>query len=101
MKKTIEITGINIPVLFIEEDNQVTAHCPVLDVTTCGDNIDNAKKSFEEIIYLFFEELCEMGTLDDVLLEYGWKKFPRKKERWVPPKIVGTLTENIKVPCPA
>lgn len=101
MKKTIEITGINVPILFIEENDQVTAQCPVLDIATCGENIDKARKNFEEMIYLFFEELCNMGTMEDVLLECGWKKIPRKKDKWIPPKILESVTENVKVPCPA
>jgi len=97
----IHITGINIPVTFIEENNQVTAHCPVLDIATCGDNLDAAKKNFEELVKLFFEELCKMGTIEDVLLESGWKKIRGKPIKWEPPRIIGSLTEEIKVPCPA
>ncbi|MBN2323767.1 MAG: hypothetical protein JXQ30_08530 [Spirochaetes bacterium] len=100
MKKTIKITDINVPVLFIEENDQVTAHCPVLDIATCGENVAKARKNFEEMIYLFFEELCKMGTLEDVLLECGWKKASEKRAEWVPPKILESATENVKVPCP-
>ena len=98
MQKTQKITGIKIPVIFIEENNQITAHCPVLDIATCGDNIDEVKKNFAELVYIFFEELCNMGTLEDVLLEYGWKKVIKGPYRWEPPKILGSTTENIQVP---
>jgi hypothetical protein len=92
---------INLPVIFIEENNQVTAHTPALDLATCGKDIDQAKKRFEEILVLFFEELCKMGTLEDVLLECGWKKVSKTPSGWEPPRIVGTITEQFKVPCHA
>lgn len=99
-KIMIHITGINIPVIFIEENNQVTAHCPVLDIATCGYDLDEAKKNFKELVKLFFDELCRMGTIEDVLLESGWKKVRRKPTKWEPPRIIGSSTEEIKVPCP-
>ena len=73
-----KLARINIPVTFIEENDQVTAHCPVLDSATCGENFDEAKKRFAELVSIFFEELCEMGTVEDVLLECGWKKISKK-----------------------
>ncbi len=96
-----KLAGINIPVTFIEENDQVTAHCPVLDIATCGKDFDEAKKRFAELVFIFFEELCEMGTVEDVLLECGWKKISKKPTKWEPPRIIDSITENFKVPCPA
>ncbi len=101
MKTPVKIRAINVPVLFIKENKKITAFCPVLDIATCGKDIDEAKRRFEELIKIFFEELSEMGTLEDVLLESGWRKIGKKEVRWMPPEIVGTITEEIKVPCPS
>jgi len=101
LMRTEIIRGINIPVIFIRENNQITAHFPILDIATCGDNFDEAKKNFVELIKIFFEELCKMGTLEDVLLENGWKKIKTKPTRWEPPEIIGSVTEKIDLPCPA
>jgi len=30
-----------------------------------------SKKNFKELVKLFFDELCRMGTIEDVLLESG------------------------------
>jgi hypothetical protein len=97
----IEDMKISLPVIFIEENDQVTAHTPALDLATCGKDIDEAKKRFEEILVIFFEELCKMGTLEDVLLECGWKKVGKAPSGWQPPKVVGAITEHFKVPCRA
>jgi hypothetical protein len=35
---------ISLPVIFIEENNQVTAHTPALDLATCGKDIYQARK---------------------------------------------------------
>jgi len=96
----IQVTGMNIPVTFIEENKKVTAHCPVLDIATCGDDLNEAKRNFKELVKLFFEELCRMGTIEDVLLENGWKKVRRKHTKWEPPRVLGSFTEEIKVLCP-
>jgi hypothetical protein len=94
------ITMVDVPVLFIEENEQITAHCPVLDIATCGGDFNEAKKNFEELVVLFFEELYKLGTTEDVLLECGWTKVNEKPAKWEPPRIIGSLTENIKIPCP-
>ncbi len=92
---------LKIPVSFIEENGQVTAHCPVLDIATCGKNFDIAKKMFEEFVAIFFEELYNMGTMEEVLLECGFKKVDKVPNKWEPPKIIGSITEDFRIPCRA
>jgi len=92
---------ISLPVYFIEENGQVTAHTPALDLATCGKDFDEAKKRFAEIVVIFFEELFEMGTTEEVLEECGWKKVDKEPFKWEPPRIIGQLTEDFKIPCPA
>lgn len=92
---------ISLPVYFIEENGQVTAHTPALDLATCGKDFDEAKKRFAEIVAIFFEELSEMGTTEEVLEECGWKKVNEKPFKWEPPRIIKHIIENFKVPCPA
>jgi len=94
------IKEISLPVYFIEENGQVTADTPLLDISTCGKNFDEAKKRFSELIVIFFDELSEMGTTEEVLEECGWKKINTKPSKWEPPRVIGQLTENFKVPCP-
>jgi len=44
---------ISLPIYFIEENGQVTAHTPVLDLATCGKDFDEAKNRFAEIVVIF------------------------------------------------
>ena len=52
---------------------------------------------FEELVPLFFEELAEGGTTDDVLSELGWEKQERKKA-WLPPKVLNTQSIGVRLP---
>ena len=47
---------------------------PELNVSSFGETIDDAKKSFKEALEAFIEECQEMGTLEDVLEESGFSK---------------------------
>ena len=63
-----------VPVIYLEEGNQVVAFSPALDLSTCGDTKEQARTRFIEAATIFFDEIIEMGTVDDVLTECGWKK---------------------------
>ena len=58
-----------------EEDDQIVAVCPELNVSSFGDTIDDALASLQEAVALFLEECQAMGTLEAVLEEagYSWK----------------------------
>ena len=45
---------------------------PVLDITTQGKDLDEAKKRFVELVLIFFEEIAEMGTAQEVLGSLSW-----------------------------
>ncbi len=75
----------NIPVMFFEEGEKVIAYSPAIDLSTCGENEEQARKRFTEAASIFFDEIIKMGTLDDVLTECGWKKV-KKENTWSPPK---------------
>ncbi len=63
-----------LPVLIFKEDNLFVAYTPALDLSTVGDTYDKALENFHEASSLFFEEVIKKGTLEEVLMEYGWKK---------------------------
>ncbi|MCK4261629.1 hypothetical protein KAX00_00820 [bacterium] len=101
MGKKMRSYEVDLPVTFLKEGKKFIAYTPALDLSTCGDDFDQAKKRFEEIVRIFLEELFKMGTLESVLLECGWKKVSRPKLHWVPPVIISRTEESFKVPCPA
>jgi len=92
---------VNLTVFFIKEGDMFIAYSPSLDISTCAKTFEKAKKRFEELVNIFFEELKEKGTLEEVLLEYGWKKVKKPSIRWIPPHIVAQVDETFKIPCHA
>jgi hypothetical protein len=70
------------------------AYSPILDLSTCGKNFEEAKKNFFEAVEIFFEELNSKGTTDEVLGELGWEK---EKNVWMPPTLIAQETEQMTV----
>lgn len=92
MYKTIK--SLNLPVSFIKEAEQFVAYTPALDLSTSGSTLEEAKNNFTEAVEIFFDEIVEMGTLEDVLLDLGWK---RQDEDFLPPVIVSQGMESVRV----
>lgn len=88
----------NIPVSFFKEGNAYIAYCPVLDLSTSASTFEKVKKRFSEAVEIFFEELVDMGTLDEVLANFGWTKVQRQ---WNPPFVVGHDLQNVTIPLSA
>ena len=66
-----------------EEDDQVVALCPELNVSSFGDTASEALSSLQEAVNLFLEECRRMGTLDAVLEEAGYRRESRHPGRWI------------------
>ena len=89
------LTSFSLPVQIIKQKNRYIAYTPVLDLSTSGRSVVEAKKRFAEIVDLFFEEIIEAGTLHSVLDELGWRKVDKN---WQPPQIVSQNSVNFKIP---
>lgn len=92
MEKLIKL---NLPVSFIRESDQFVAYTPALDLSTSGATLEDAKKNFNEAVELFFDEIVAMGTLEDVLLDLGWKK---QENSFIPPVVISQGMESVRVP---
>lgn len=82
MKQTLTLK-ISVPIEFTHKKKCVVAGCPPLDVFSQGDTEEAAKENIIEALQLFFETCIEMGTLESVLKECGFKPAkvaPRKKK---------------------
>lgn len=55
-----------IPVIFFEEGNRVVAYSPALDLSSCGNTEQHARKRFAEATTIFFDEIRRMGTMEEV-----------------------------------
>lgn len=85
----------NLQVNFLKEKERFVAFTPALDLSTSGKTLEEARKHFAEASILFFEELINKGTLEEVLSELGWEKV---KQRWEPPLIISQQSETIRIP---
>jgi hypothetical protein len=84
-----------LPISIIKQNKSFVAYCPILDISTVGKSVKDAQLKFTELSGLFFDELMEKGTLNDVLSELGWKKVQKS---WNPPKVISNLSVGIKLP---
>jgi len=57
-----------------KEGNMYVSYCPELDIASCGETVDQAKKNLKEVILINLEEAKKMGTLDQLLQEAGFDK---------------------------
>jgi predicted RNase H-like HicB family nuclease len=54
------------------ENTVYVSYCPQLDVSSCGDTVEDARKMLREAVRLFLEVAEEKGTLQDILKESGY-----------------------------
>lgn len=99
----MKLTEAKLKIAVYRESKQFVAYCPALDISTAGDTLEEAKKNFEELVRIFIDETIKMGTLDDVLLECGWKKVKKPRLHWKPPvrDFITEIEEKVSLPCPA
>ena len=75
---TIEInnTGIkvDVSVFLFKEDDVFHAYCPELDLVGYDYTEDGAKTSFEWVLKDYLSYTVENGTLEQDLLNHGWRK---------------------------
>jgi predicted RNase H-like HicB family nuclease len=54
-----------------KEGSMYVSYCPELDVASCGETVDQARRSLREAILINLEETRKMGTFDRFLDEAG------------------------------
>ncbi len=55
------------------EGNMYVSYCPELDVASCGEDVQTAKKNLLEAIIINFEETKKMGTFEQYIEECGFE----------------------------
>ncbi len=86
---------VTLPITFLREGDAFVAYTPALDLSTVGGSLDEAKTRFDEATRLFFEEIIEKGTINDVLTELGWQ---RQDNQFIPPTVIANQTEQVTIP---
>lgn len=73
VSKSKSSVTISVQVLLFKEDDVWVAYCPALELSSYGDDQDDAKKAFDEAMNIFLEETDRKGTLERYLLKLGWQ----------------------------
>ena len=81
-----------LPVSILREGKRFVAYTPAFDLSTSGKTHSEAKKRFTEAVNIFLQEIVRMGTLESVLLEYGWQKVGTG---WQPPVLISQELESV------
>jgi len=64
--------NLKITIEFWQEGNLYIANCPELDMLAQGSSWDEARKNLFEVVEIQFEEMKELGTLDEFLEEMAF-----------------------------
>ncbi|MCG2686491.1 hypothetical protein L6258_03970 [Candidatus Parcubacteria bacterium] len=86
---------VSLPVSIFREGGCFVAYSPALDLSTSAMSYEKVRERFGEAVQIFFEEILDKGTVDEVLTELGWQKVRR---RWEPPVLVSQESEKFIVP---
>jgi predicted RNase H-like HicB family nuclease len=78
--------------IVFQEDKTYVAYSPKLDVSSCGNTIEEARKNLKTAVRLFLDEAEKMGTLEEILVEAGYEE--RESNCWMAPRIVATELMN-------
>lgn len=73
MKSVVVQFNIQLPAVIKEKGKLFIASCPVLDVFTQGNTLEQAKKNLAEALSLFFISCYERRTLETVLRNCGFR----------------------------
>lgn len=90
--------NVSLDVAIIKEADYYIAYAHALELTAYGKTIKSAKKDFEQVLEIFFEETTDTNTIFDVLLELGWtlKRFPNP--HFTPPQVKRKLLKRLNLP---
>ena len=80
--------GIEFDTIIFKEGKTFIAYSPKLDISSCGNSIEEARKNLKTAVRLFLEEAEKMGTLEEILREAGYEK--TDGSHWMRPRLVAT-----------
>jgi hypothetical protein len=83
---------IMLMVAILKEENYFVAYCPALEISAYAKDLDSAKSEFNKELTIFFDETIKKGTLERLLLSYGWTLKPKEFQ---PPKPTAKLINQL------
>jgi len=76
---------ISFTVHTFREGKTYVAYVPELDVSSCGNTGEEARRNIQDAVQGFLETSAEMGTLPQILKEAGYE---REGDTWRAPEFV-------------
>jgi predicted RNase H-like HicB family nuclease len=94
-KEVHPMQDFSFDVHIFKEGDAFVAYVPALDLSSCGATDDEARRNIRDAVRGFLESSTDMGTLEDILQEAGYK---REGGRWRAPEFVSVdrLTMSVK-----
>ena len=77
-----------------KEAGTYVAYVPELDISSCGATIEDARRNIQDAVQGFLETSSDMGALDAILVESGYKG---KGDSWEAPEFVALGRETASV----
>jgi len=77
--------GFSFDAHIFKEGDTYVAHVPSLDVSICGATGEEARRNIRDAVRGFLAASADMGTLDEILLEAGYR---RDGDEWRAPEFV-------------
>ena len=72
IRKNVKGFEIEVEVLLVKEGKYWVSYAPSLKLSSYGDSQADAKKGFSEALGIFIDDTMKKGTLERLLIEYGW-----------------------------
>lgn len=82
------MVNIEFDMIVLKEEKTFVAYSPELDVSSCGNTVEEARKNLKTAVRLFLEEAEKMGTIEDILIEAGYQR--DEANNWIAPRMVAT-----------
>ncbi|MBI4573418.1 MAG: hypothetical protein HY713_09080 [candidate division NC10 bacterium] len=79
---------IEFDAIIFQEGKAFVAYSPELEVSSCGHDVDEARRNLKTAVRLFVEEAERLGTLEEILREAGYQR--GLDGTWKSPRIVAT-----------
>lgn len=84
----------NLPLIIFEEEGNTIIFCPSLDLSGYGSDEEEAKRSWESALDIYFEYTMAKGSLAKDLTKLGWQIKKSLKKKVEPPSMSYLLDNN-------
>ena len=72
IRKHAKSFEIEVEVLLVKEGDYWVSYAPSLKLSSYGDSQAEAKRGFSEALSIFIDDTIKKGTLERLLIDYGW-----------------------------